>query len=77
MTGSDLVVHRIQAGARRAKDIADIAGWNASKISRIEHAVDPSHDDVQTYLAAVETFHERVASLATFATNATSERGAA
>lgn len=76
MNGTDLVLARITAGSRRAKPIAEILGWTPSKISRVEHAVDPSADDVRDYLAAVETYKQRVAHPATLATNATSGEAA-
>ncbi len=54
MNGTDLKVRRITAHIK-AKDLAAVAQWTTSKVSRIENRAHVEPDDVETYVAALAT----------------------
>lgn len=54
MNGTDLKVRRIAAHVK-AKDLAAVAGWSSSKVSRIEARAHVEPADVDTYVAALAT----------------------
>lgn len=54
MTGTELKVRRTEAHLK-AKDVAALLEWSASKISRIERLVHVEPEDAARYVAAVAT----------------------
>lgn len=54
MTGTELKVRRVTAHVK-AKDVAAVAGWTTSKISRIESSAFVPADVVDRYVQALAT----------------------